>query len=191
MNKFYNKYKIGINTFFAGVFLNVVSSIVYSKIKNIDFASSFVQVWKLFYNFIINIMNCKIPIWSIIVVIIILYFILKLYFFVSEQKKAMKPEFLKYLSDEYKGINYQWEIDLYNGRLKKVQPICRCGAQLTTKHSYGNTHYSQPKLYCVNCDKIISEEFNSTILEDATLYFTNNYNSKVKGYNKNIKNGQN
>lgn len=185
MKKFYNKYKVGINAFLVGVLLNVISSIIYAKIENIDFISSIFEIWKMFYGFIINILEYKVSIWIILVTIFVIYLALRIYFSIIEKKEANKPDFLNYLNDVYKGIDYRWEIDLYNKRLKNVHPICSCGAQLTTKNKYKNRYYSSPKLYCVNCDKIIEEDFDNTILEDAILYFTNKYNNKVREYHKN------
>ena len=93
--------------------------------------------------------------------------------------------FMEYTSDVYKGINYKWTLDKYAGELRitHLEPICKCGAFLTTKNNIGNTYYGEGKLYCVNCEKPVTESYDSEIKEDAHLFFINKLNKKIQEYN--------
>ena len=154
-----------------------------------DFATALIEIWKIATNFIVSILSFKITIWQLLIGIFLFVLALLIYENKTRQNAQEVPDFMKYTSDVYKGINYHWELDRFSNtlRINNIQPICDCGGLLATKSNYRNIHYSQPKLYCVNCDKIIEPQFDQEVLEDAELYFTNMLNRKIKEFNS--KNG--
>jgi len=179
------KNKIKNTTLFAitiGVVINLISSVIYSKIENVDFITGFVELWKKLFNFFIMIINFRIPVWVIIIVLFIFFVIIKIYIAIIDSKEKYQPKYMNYLSDTYKGIIYQWELNKYgNGiKLENIIPVCNCGGQFTMKQKHKNIHYGSPKLYCVNCDKIIEENFDEEVLQDAELYFTNKVRQLMK-----------
>ena len=178
------KTKASIITAVVAVAINVISSIIYSLVQDVDFATAFIELWKIIIDFIVSVLSFKITIWQLLIGIFL--FVLALLIYESKTKKNEQeiPDFMQYTSGIYKGINYHWELDRYSNtlRINNIQPICDCGSFLTTKRNYRNAHYGQPKLYCVNCDKIIEPQFDQEILEDAKLYFGNILNKKIKDF---------
>lgn len=177
LNKF--AYTIGI-----GIIIDVVSSVIYAEFKQVDFFTAFKGIWILFFNSIKKILLFNIKVWQILVFATILFLIISI-LLRTKKKKITKPEFMKYTSDVYKGINYKWKLDDYAGELRitYLEPVCKCGAFLTRKNSINDMYYGTEKLYCVNCEKPLTEAYNNEIKEDAHLFFINKLNRMIDEYN--------
>lgn len=176
----YTIYTIGIS-----VIVQLISSILFARLNQVNFLTAFKGVWRLFLNFIKKVLLFNIQIWQILLFIAILFLIN--YILQNTKKVALsEPEFMKYTSDKYKGINYKWKLDHYAGEIKitHLEPICDCGAFLTLKDRVNNTYYGRDQLYCVNCEKLVKETYDYEIKQDALLFFINKLNKKIVEHNK-------
>lgn len=168
------------------IILNLVSSLLYSIIKDIDIFAAFINLWGIIILSIFNFLTINIQIWQ---VLILLVFSLLLFVILSnfriKNKLVSEPDYMKFLSGIYKGINYRWTLYRYGNTIsiEKFRPTCSCGADLTIKWSYGNSFHSHERLFCVNCNKFIPQEYNDEIDKDANLYFTNILNMKIDEFN--------
>ncbi|WP_166083152.1 hypothetical protein [Erysipelothrix anatis] len=183
--------KSALYTLVGAIVANVLSSIIYALIENVNFIEAFFNIWGFIFDFMVNLLNFEIKLWHIIALVLILFAIL--YSISRSQTKPIPKttkEYLKYTSGQYKGINYKWILDEYDNTISindiSFRPVCDCGGELTLKRRHGNRSFSSERLFCVNCEKLIDSEYNHEIHEDAMLFFSNNLGKKIEEYNKTI-----
>lgn len=171
------------------VLLNIFSSLIFSIMEKINFFTAFLKIWENIFSFTLIILSVNLQIWQFLVFIMIVVLIIILIVkFNIKNYPLNEPEYMKYLSGKYKGINYKWRFSKYGNTLsiEDFHPVCSCGGELTLRSYHGSSIYSQEKLFCVNCEKIIQHDYNHEIDKDANLYFKNILSKKIEEHNQNF-----
>ena len=174
---------IGIISAIVVFLVPIIQNVISHKIEDIDLLELIKKIFINVVNFIIGIINFKIPLWVIMVIIFIVVLVIKLYL---KNEKVENKEFEgdKYLKEKYDGLTYTWRYGYEFGEkiIKDLKPICECGCDLLEKDSYNNYHKSGGYLVCPICDKGYTNNFqkNEQAVRNIITY---KYNNMLERYN--------
>ena len=142
---------------YVGTITGVIGNILYAVIAGIMEKSN--GTW----DFFMNILTARIPLWYFMVTILIALAIV----FLTIQHRKKKLAFLKHTEEEYMGIKFQWiwKLDDTTGHyyMDDFWPVCpKCGLQLRVElydpikayHCTNGHYYDLNKLYNMEKDLI-------------------------------------
>lgn len=177
---------IGIISAIGVFIIPIIQGVVIHKIENINYIDALKKIFTNIFNFVISIMNFKVPIWLISLLVILILLIIKIYTYIKNAVDKDEYEWEKYKTEKYEGLTYTWKYDNYLGekKIKDLKPICECGCDLIIKDSYNNYHKYQGYLVCPNCGKGYNNNFmqNRQAVSNIIVY---KYNKMIKKYMEN------
>ena len=155
--------------------LGFLLTIIYDVFKGKKVLSTLLNILKVVWKFIINLLNFQIKLWWLLLGLAFLIFILWIVIKIKEFGEE-GPEFLNYTKDTIQGWDWEWTWRKnYEGKyvVDDLHPVCEsCGTPLAAKHDY------QSSLYCVRCGRSRHSHGVFPDLSHIELYIVDTANRK-------------
>lgn len=112
----------------------------------------------IIFNFIKDILNCKIPLWSILLFLLFVL-VVRVLIISLKSKNSISREHPDWYYDfktmKYKNWIFTWNYEEYGGEytIENIRPICSCGCELTDLNGFQYRNFMGSILKCPNCEK--------------------------------------
>lgn len=169
--------------FIFPIITGIISGVITAKIQDINFLEALWLIIKVIFNFFLNLLTFKIPLWIILIIIFVIIGIIKILIIINDSKNKIeskkmeiKKVFQDYTEDYYDDIKYRWNwYESYDGvQITNLHPICECGCDL--EYDMFDSY-----IICPDCKK----RYKNTVDENsAERVFGNRYRKKLEKYIK-------
>jgi NOL1/NOP2/fmu family ribosome biogenesis protein len=170
-----------VYTFGAGIFLYLVTTIVNSFIKDINFKDSFIGIAKTIGRVLYIILTFRIYVWILILVIIVFFFIILISAKLKSSNNILAYKDYRYI--KYDEWLFTWDYSSSrNGiHINNLRPICmkcRCELSQAENRHWARNGGCKDFFYCPNCNEKYNYIYSSdNILGDIEKIIIYNLNN--------------